>query len=788
MVRLMQANEILFNRNVAPEVFEMRVYAPDIAKKIQPGQFIIIKVTESGERIPLSIGDFNREEGTLDLLIREVGVTTKRLVQMEDGTIIPDIVGPLGKATEIEDNVKHLVCVGGGVGIAPVHVVAKAYKEMGAHITTIFGARSSNLLAWKDRINEISDETIIATDDGSEGIKGVVTLPLENEILAGRPMDLVFMAGPAIMMKFVAGVTKKHSVPSIASLNPIMVDGTGMCGACRVTVGDVTKFACVDGPDFDGNAVDFDELLSRQRTYIDREQQCLEKGYESGEILTPDKHQCKLEQQIADLGHDINIKDRMKIDRQKMPEQEAKKRIRNFDEVPLGLTEEGAKLEARRCLQCRHEPCVKGCPVHVKIPQFISLISQGRFSEAARKIKETNALPAICGRVCPQEVQCEGKCVRGKNGDPVAIGHLERFCADYEREKGKVIIPTKATATGKKVAIIGSGPSGLTVAGDLIKMGHEITIFEALHQAGGVLAYGIPEFRLPKAIVGSEVDYLRHQGVKIELNKVIGATRNVEELMKEDGYDAVYIGVGAGLPIFLKLQGENLNGVYSANEYLTRANLMKAYLDNEVDTPIVKGKNITVIGGGNVAMDCLRTALRLEAKNVYCVYRRTMDEMPARVEEIHHAEQEGVQFKLLRNPLRILGDENGWVKGLEVMKMKLGQPDSSGRRRPEPVPGSEFVLETDLVIIAIGAGPNPLLTSSMKDLQLNRWGYVVVDEVGHTSKPGVWAGGDIVTGAATVILAAGAGKTTVPFIHDWITREKSEEKVWPFEENAKVNE
>jgi glutamate synthase (NADPH/NADH) small chain len=787
MVRLMQANEILFNRNVAPEVFEMRVYAPEIAKKIQPGQFIIIKVTDKGERIPLSVGDFDRENGTLDLLIREVGVTTKRLVQMEEGVIIPDIVGPLGKPTELEE-IKHLLCVGGGVGIAPVHVVAKAYKERGAHVTTIFGARSSDLLAWKERIEEISDETIIATDDGSEGIKGVVTLPLENEIISGRPIDLVFMAGPAIMMKFVADVTRKHDVPSIASLNPIMVDGTGMCGACRVTVGGVTKFACVDGPDFDGNAVDFPELLSRQRTYMDREKQCLEKGYECGEILTPEKHKCKLEQQIEDMGLDISIKERMTIDREKMPEQSPRDRIRNFNEVPLGFTEDKAKIEARRCLQCKHEPCVKGCPVNVKIPQFIALIAQGKFTEAARKIKETNSLPAVCGRVCPQEIQCEGKCVRGKNGYPVAVGHLERFCADYEREKGKIVIPEKAHATGKKIAVIGSGPSGLTVAGDLIKMGHDVTIFEALHQAGGVLAYGIPEFRLPKEIVASEVDYLRHQGVKIELNKVIGATRSVEELVEKDGYDAVFIGVGAGLPMFLKLPGENLNGVYSANEYLTRVNLMKAYLDNEVDTPIIKGKNVTVIGGGNVAMDSLRTALRLEAKNVYCVYRRTRNEMPARKEEIHHAEQEGVQFKLLRNPVRILGDGKGWVKGLEVMNMKLGQPDSSGRRRPEPIPGSEYIIETDLVIIAIGAGANPLLTSSMKDLQLNRWGYVVVDEVGHTSKPGVWAGGDIVTGAATVILAAGAGKTAVPFIHDWVMREDDGDKGWPFEGNKKINE
>ena len=786
-MKSMQVNEILFSRNIAPEVFEMRIHAPEIARKIKPGQFIIIKVTRAGERIPLSVGDFDRERGTLDLLIREVGVTTKRLVQLEEGSVLPDVVGPLGVPTHIE-KIGHLVCVGGGVGIAPVHVVAKAYREQGTHITTIFGARSSDLLAWRERIQEISDEVIISTDDGSEGIKGVVTLPLENEIRAGRPMDLVFMAGPAIMMKFVAGVTKKYNVPSIASLNPIMVDGTGMCGACRVSVGGVTRFACVEGPDFDGNAVDFEELLSRQRIYLQREHECLEHGYECGEILTPGDHQCLLERQMKDRETEIPVKERLRLQRQKMPEQSPGERIRNFDEVPLGYTPEMAKIEAQRCLQCKHEPCVAGCPVEVKIPQFISLIARGRFAEAARKIKETNALPAVCGRVCPQEIQCEELCVRGKTGAPVAIGHLERFCADYERTSGKVMVPPAPEPTGKRVAIIGSGPSGLTVAGDLIKLGHQVTLFEALHQPGGVLAYGIPEFRLPKEIVNAEVDFLRDQGVDLKLNKVIGATRTMRELMDEDGYDGVFIGVGAGLPMFLRIPGENLNGVYSANEYLTRANLMKAYLEGEMDTPIQRGRNVTVVGGGNVAMDCLRTALRLGADNVYCVYRRTRAEMPARIEEIHHAEEEGVQFKLLNNPVRIIGDGKGWVTGMEVMQMKLGEPDSSGRRRPEPIHGSESVIETDLVIIAIGAGANPLLTSSMKDLRLNRRGYIVVDGDGHSSIPGVWAGGDIVTGAATVILAAGAGKTAASSMHEWIMRPRGDGTVWPFGENEKINE
>jgi len=491
----------------------------------------------------------------------------------------------------------------------------------------------------------------------------------------------------------------------------------------------------------------------------------------------------------------MEMKERIKLQRAKMPEQEPQVRVQNFLEVPTGLTEAMAMLEAERCLQCKHKPCVSGCPVQVKIPEFIGLIAQGKFTEAAWKLKETNSLPAVCGRVCPQEEQCEAECVRGKTGQPAAIGYLERFAADYERNTGKVRIPEKAPPTGKKIAVIGSGPSGLTVAGDLVLLGHDVTIFEALHKPGGVLVYGIPEFRLPKEIVFAEVEYLKKLGVEVKLNHVIGATKSMDELINEEGFDAVFIGVGAGLPMFMRIQGENLIGVFSANEYLTRANLMKAYLDESSDTPIERGRNVTVVGGGNVAMDCLRTALRLGADNVYCVYRRMMEQMPARNEEIHHAEQEGVQFHLLRNPVRLIGNDDGRVTGMEVLKMKLGDPDPSGRRRPEPIPGSEYVLDTDLVVVAIGAGANPLLTSTMEDLQLNKWGYVVADKEGRTSIPGIWAAGDIVTGAATVILAAGAGKDAAKSIHEWLTQESDDDdeieggsRVWPFAENEKVNE
>jgi glutamate synthase (NADPH/NADH) small chain len=458
-----------------------------------------------------------------------------------------------------------------------------------------------------------------------------------------------------------------------------------------------------------------------------------------------------------------------KIPRQSMPEQKAEVRRRNFDEVPLGYSKEIAVKEAQRCLDCKNPTCVKGCPVSIDIPGFIRLIKEQQFTKSIRHIWEKNALPAICGRVCPQEAQCEGECILGKKGDPVAIGNLERFVADLEREHGKGDLPPKARPTGKKVAVVGSGPSGLTVAGDLILKGHDVTIFEAFHKPGGVLVYGIPQFRLPKEIVFSEVNFLERLGVKLECDTVVGRTVEIEELF-DQGFEAVYLGVGAGLPRFLNIPGENLIGIYSANEYLTRSNLMKAYLFPEYDTPIAKGKNVAVFGAGNVAMDSARTAMRLGADTVRIIYRRSRDEMPARAAEIHHAEEEGIEFRLLTNPTRFLGDEKGRVIGMECIRMELGEPDESGRRRPVPLEGSEFKLECDLAVIAVGAGANPLLPQSTEGLKLNKWGYIIADpETGKTTKKGVWAGGDIVTGSATVILAMGAGRTASDSIHKYLT-------------------
>jgi len=458
-----------------------------------------------------------------------------------------------------------------------------------------------------------------------------------------------------------------------------------------------------------------------------------------------------------------------KIPRQQMPEQKPEIRRRNFEEVPFGLTKELAMKEAERCLQCKKPACIEDCPVSVDIPGFIKLIKEGEFTKSIRKIWEKNALPAVCGRVCPQEIQCEGKCILGKKGDSVAIGNLERFVADLEREQGSGELPPKAEPTGKKVAVVGSGPSGLTVAGDLILKGHDVTIFEAFHKPGGVLVYGIPEFRLPKDIVFSEVNFLEKLGAKLECNAVVGRIVSIDELF-EQGYDAVYIGVGAGLPSFLNVPGENLIGIYSANEYLTRSNLMKAYLFPKYDTPIAIGKNVAVFGAGNVAMDSARTAMRLGADTVRIVYRRSREEMPARGAEIHHAEEEGIEFYLLTAPTLFSGDENGRVTGMECLKMELGEPDESGRRRPVPIKGSEFQLECDLAIIAVGAGPNPLLTQTTEGLELNKWGYVIADhDTGKTTKKGVWAGGDIVTGSATVILAMGAGRAASDSIHQYLT-------------------
>ncbi|MEE8577410.1 MAG: NADPH-dependent glutamate synthase [candidate division Zixibacteria bacterium] len=471
----------------------------------------------------------------------------------------------------------------------------------------------------------------------------------------------------------------------------------------------------------------------------------------------------------------LEKKARMQIKRVEMTAQEPDKRVCNCDEVPVGITEEQALAEAARCLECKKQPCIDGCPVEVDIPAFINLILEKDYAGAARKIKETNSLPAICGRVCPQEEQCEIKCILDKKHRSVAIGYLERFVADYERDNDLMQLPPISPSTGRKVAVVGSGPAGLTVAGDLVKLGHAVTIFEALHKPGGVLVYGIPEFRLPKSIVQAECDFLAEMGVEFQNSVVIGKMETVDELF-EMGYDAVFIGTGAGLPNFMGIEGENLIGIYSANEYLTRSNLMRAYDPKNNDTPIIPGHNVAVLGGGNTAMDAVRTAKRLGAKNAYIMYRRSEKEMPARIEEIHHAKEEKIEFHLLTTPIRFMGDDNGRLTQMECLKMELGEPDASGRRRPVPIDDSNFIVDVDLVVVAIGNSSNPLVQATTPGLDTNKWGNITVnEETMQTSRKGVYAGGDIVTGGATVILAAGAGKAAARAIHAYLNNGRKQE-------------
>lgn len=730
-------NEIVEVRDLSPEIKLFRIYCPDIAAAVRPGQFVVFRANDYAERIPLTVADFDVESGLITVIFQAIGASTRKMARLKEGDVVMDVVGPLGRKSEIED-FGTVVCIGGGIGVAPVYPVARALKEAGNKLISIVGARTKDLLILEDEMSAISDEVIVTTDDGSHGLRGFVTDALGSLYGRGEKIDRVVAIGPVVMMRAVTNATREKGTPTIASLNSIMVDATGMCGCCRVSVDGESKFACVDGPEFDAHAVDFDELIRREAMYEREEYRALW------------HHECMLAsemEQVEKAEHRVP-----------MPKQDHRARSNNFDEVALGYVREMAQREALRCLQCKKAPCIAGCPVEIDIPAFIKLIQDGDFLGAVRKVKEKNSLPGICGRVCPQEEQCEAVCVLSRKGEPVAIGRLERFVADYELKQGEIRAPSIPRRTGRRVAVVGAGPAGLTVAGELAKMGHDVTIFEALHKPGGVLVYGIPEFRLPKSIVQTECDYVMKLGVEFRTSHVVGQLGTLESLF-EEGYEAVFIGTGAGLPYFLDIPGENLNGVYSANEFLTRTNLMKAYLFPEYDTPIRVGRNVAVIGGGNVAMDAARCALRLGSESVHIIYRRSRTEMPARDEEIENAEEEGVIFQNLRNPTRIIDDGNGWVKEIEVLEMELGEPDASGRRRPIAKSGTEYTIPVDVVVVAIGQGPNPLLTTASPGLALNKWGNIIADEEnGKTNLRGIFAGGDIVTGAATVILAMGAGK------------------------------
>ena len=765
-------NRIISKEHFSEKVFKLVIEAPLIAKSRKAGHFVIVRVGEKGERMPLTIAEADPVKGTITLVVQEVGLSSTRLCELKEGDYITDVVGPLGKATHIE-NFGTVVCAGGGVGVAPMLPIVQALKAAGNRVITVLAGRSKELIILEKEMCESSDEVVIMTDDGSYGRKGLVTEGIED-IIKREKVNKCFAIGPAIMMKFVCLLTKKYEIPTDVSLNTIMVDGTGMCGACRITVGGKTRFVCVDGPEFDGHQVDFDEMLKRMGAFKDIEREELHK------LDHEEPAACQAEAAVADddrnapwrveLRKAMKPKERTAIPRVKMNELEAGYRSHSRkEEVNLGLNEEQALTEAKRCLDCANPSCMQGCPVGINIPGFIKNIERGEFLEAARVLKKTSALPAVCGRVCPQEKQCESKCIHLKMNEPaVAIGYLERFAADYERESGQISIPELAPANGIKVAVVGSGPAGLSFAGDMAKKGYSVTVFEALHEIGGVLKYGIPEFRLPNKIVDVEIDNLTKMGVNFVKDCIIGKTIGVADLEAEE-YKGIFVASGAGLPNFMNIPGENSINIMSSNEYLTRVNLMDAASEDS-DTPICFGKRVAVIGGGNTAMDSVRTARRLGAERAMIIYRRSEAEMPARLEEVKHAKEEGVEFLTLHNPIEYIADEKGRVKQVVLQKMELGEPDASGRRSPVAIEGAIETIDIDMAIVSVGVSPNPIVPHSVEGLELGRKGTIAVDDDMRSSIPTLFAGGDIVRGGATVILAMGDGRRAAAAMDKQLTQ------------------
>ena len=767
-------NKIIRKEQYSEKVFRFDVEAPLIAKSRKAGNFVIVRVDDNGERMPLTIADADPVEGTIALVVQKVGLSSTKLCNLNEGDIIRDVVGPLGNPTHI-CNFGTVICAGGGVGVAPMLPIVRALKAAGNRVLSVIAGRSRDLVIMEDEVRSSSDDLIVMTDDGSYGEQGVVTVGIEK-FIEQEHIDKVFAIGPPVMMKYSCLLTQKYNIPTDVSLNTIMVDGTGMCGACRLTIGGKTKFVCIDGPEFDGALVDWDEMFKRMGTFRD---------VECEEMEHYEEHLASLERNVASETTDITMdvepttesiaqltdrnsewrkqlrasvkaKDRTSIARAKMPELEAAYRATTrTEEVNCGLTKEMALTEAKRCLDCPKPTCVEGCPVNINIPSFVKNIERGQFLAAAKVLKQTSALPAVCGRVCPQEKQCESKCVQLKMGkEAVAIGYLERFAADYERQSGKMAIPETEPSNGIKVAVVGSGPSGLSFAGDMAKKGFCVTVFEALHEIGGVLKYGIPEFRLPNRIVDVEIDNLQKMGVRFVTDCIIGKTLTIDDLQSQ-GFKGIFVGSGAGLPNFMDVPGENALNIMSSNEYLTRINLMDA-ANPCTDTPINPGHKVVVVGGGNTAMDSCRTAKRLGA-DVTLVYRRSEEEMPARLEEVKHAKEEGVRFLTLHNPREYQTDENGAVKSVVLDIMQLGDADESGRRRPEKT-GKTLTLACDQVIVAVGVSPNPLVPQSINGLELGRKNTIVVNEKMQSSLESIYAGGDIVRGGATVILAMGDGR------------------------------
>lgn len=767
-------NKIIKKVQYSEKVFRFDVEAPLIAKSRKAGNFVIIRVDDNSERMPLTIADADIEKGTITLVVQKVGLSSTKLCALNEGDEIHDVVGPLGNPTHIE-NFGTVICAGGGVGVAPMLPIIKALKAAGNRVLSVIAGRNKDLVIMEDEVRASSDELIIMTDDGSYGEKGVVTVGIEK-FINQEHIDKVFAIGPPIMMKFCCLLTQKYNLSTDVSLNTIMVDGTGMCGACRLTIGGKTKFVCIDGPEFDGAQVDWDEMFKRMGTFKDVEREEMEhfeehlatvdagKKKETTDVTMDVKPTDASIEELTDrnaewrkeLRASMKAKERTTIERVKMPELDPLYRATTrTEEVNIGLTKEMALTEAKRCLDCPKPTCMEGCPVSINIPSFIKNIERGQFLAAAKVLKNTSALPAVCGRVCPQEKQCESKCVHLKMNEPaVAIGYLERFAADYERQSGNISVPKCDEPNGIKIGVVGSGPSGLSFAGDMAKKGFDVTVFEALHEIGGVLKYGIPEFRLPNAIVDVEIENLQKMGVKFITDCIVGKTISVKDL-EEQGFKGIFVGSGAGLPNFMNIPGENALNIMSSNEYLTRVNLMDA-ANPHSDTPINLGKKVVVVGGGNTAMDSCRTAKRLGA-DVTLVYRRSEAEMPARLEEVKHAKEEGINFFTLHNPKEYEADDKGAVKAVVLDVMKLGEPDASGRRRPEAT-GETITLECDQVIVAVGVSPNPLVPQSIEGLELGRKNTIAVNDQMQSSIEEIYAGGDIVRGGATVILAMGDGR------------------------------
>lgn len=766
-------NTILSKRFFSENVAEFVIEAPLIARSRRAGHFVIVRTDKHGERMPLTIADADPIKGTISLVVQRIGVSSSKLCEMNVGDQLADLVGPLGKATEIK-LFGTVVCACGGVGAAPMLPIAQALKRAGNRVITILAARTAELIILREQLSAVSDELIIMTDDGSLGQKGLVTNGVEQVILREK-VDKCITIGPAIMMKFVALTTQKYNIPTDASLNTIMVDGTGMCGACRVTVGGKTKFVCVDGPEFDAHQVDFDEMLTRLRSYKNEETIAYSNAstHSSTSLVATPQPLRGTTTELPNINEVVlTAKQRVAIPRVEMNELPAEERIKSLrSEVNQGLTLDQAVTEAHRCLDCKKPTCVQGCPVNINIPGFIKQLEIGNIIGAAEIIKESSTLPAVCGRVCPQEKQCEAQCIHIKMGHkPVAIGYLERFVADYTASNmSEASHKREANNTGKmgKVAVVGSGPAGLAFAGDMAKYGYEVTVFEALHEIGGVLKYGIPEFRLPNSVVDREIEGLRQLGVNFKTDIIIGKTLTIDDL-KAEGYQGIFVGSGAGLPRFMGIPGENLNGVLSCNEYLTRVNLMDASSE-ESDTPVLRAKNVAVIGGGNTAMDAVRTAKRLGAERAMIIYRRSEEEMPARIEEVRHAKEEGIEFLTLHNPIEYHADESGRVNEAVLQVMTLGEPDESGRRSPVALEGQTITIPVDEVIVSVGVSPNPLIPSSVEGLEISKRGTIVVGDNMQSSIPTLFAGGDIVRGGATVILAMSDGRKAAKSMHEYLT-------------------